>query len=547
MKFFPVEKALCALMSVVSLYVFAADGIESDDGGAETVSSNAAEKFASPHLKVTAWELKDQTDAHNELVFKREWLLMPGEAPFTLSLNVLDVMDVTTGGGVVFVRKAPLPHARVDRRPDFRVVAGRPHSVEVLPCAYPCERIAYQGGVRGRHRALMAAQRRWRAYVPGRDGLLLSNTWGDRNRDSRLNEAFMMREIEAAAEIGVDVVQIDDGWQKGRTSNSSAAGGKGVWGGYWAADPEFWEVDPLRFPNGLSALAAAAAGRGISLGLWFGPDSSNDAANWERDAELLLRYRREYGVRHYKIDSMKSKSDLALANQRALFRKVMESSGGDVTFDLDVTAEIRPGYFGMPEIGPVFVENRYTDWVKYWPHQTLRNLWSLCEVVDPVRLRMEFLNIARNASKYGDDPLAPAKWTQDAVFATVMTASPLAWFEVSEMSKCSRDRLRTIVAKWKKERERIHSGVVFPVGSRPDGMSWTGFAVEAADGDGGYAVIFRDGAQSGGWRLDLNGILAAERCSVLSGEGSASLEGSVLSVSVPSRLGYVWVKLNRAD
>jgi hypothetical protein len=34
---------------------------------------------------------------------------------------------------------------------------------------------------------------------------------------------------------------------------------------------------------------------------------------------------------------------------------------------------------------------------------------------------------------------------------------------------------------------------------------------------------------------------------VLSGEGSASLEGSVLSVSVPSRLGYVWVKLNRAD
>jgi alpha-galactosidase len=160
---------------------------------------------------------------------------------------------------------------------------------------------------------------------------------------------------------------------------------------------------------------------------------------------------------------------------------------------------------------------------------------------------MEFLNIARNASKYGDDPLAPAKWTQDAVFATVMTASPLAWFEVSEMSKRSRDSLRPIIAKWKQERERIHSGVVFPVGAKPDGRSWTGFAVEAADGDGGYAVIFRDGAESDRWRLDLGGILRAEKCEVLSGCGEVSLDGAFLSVSIPSRLGYVWVKLTRAD
>ena len=132
----------------------------------------------------------DQTDSHNELVSKREWLLMPGESPVTLSLNVLDAMDVTSGKGVVFVRVAPLPHARSDSRPDFRVVAGRPHAVEALPNDYRCEQIPYEGGTLGRHRALMAAERRWRAYVPGRDGLLLSNTWGDRNRDARLNESF---------------------------------------------------------------------------------------------------------------------------------------------------------------------------------------------------------------------------------------------------------------------------------------------------------------------------------------------------------------------
>ena len=290
--------AVSAFCATLAACAFAADGIESDAGDRGECAAKSAERFASPHVKVTAWELMDQTDSHNELVSKREWLLMPGEAPVTLALNVLDAMDVTSGKGVVFVRIAPLPHARSDKRPDFRVVAGRPHAVEVLPSAYRCERIPYDGGTLGRHRALMAAERRWRAYVPGRDGLLLSNTWGDRNRDARLNEKFMMREIAAAAELGVDVVQIDDGWQKGRTANSSAANGKGVWNGYWASDPGFWAVDPVRFPNGLSALASAAKEKGVSLGLWFGPDSSNDAANWERDADLLLRYWREFGVRH---------------------------------------------------------------------------------------------------------------------------------------------------------------------------------------------------------------------------------------------------------
>lgn len=533
-----------AAFAFASAHAIAADGIESDAEAPRTKMSESAATFSSPHLKVTAWELADQTDSHNELVAKREWLLMPGEAPITLSLNVLDAMDVTTGRGVAFVRIAPLPHARSDKRPDFKVVSGRPHAVEVLPTDYRCERIPYEGGVLGRHRALMAAQRRWRAYVPGRDGLLLSNTWGDRNRDSRLNEKFMLREIAAAGDLGVDVVQIDDGWQKGRTSNSAAANGKGVWGGYWATDPGFWTVDPVRFPNGLSTLASAAKERGVSLGLWFGPDSSNDAANWERDADLLLCYWRDYGVRHYKIDSMKSKSAAALANQRALFDKVLKASNGDVTFDLDVTAEIRPGYFGLPDIGPVFVENRYTDWAKYWPHLTLRNLWSLAEVVDPVRLRMEFLNLERNAEKYGDDPLAPAKWTPDAVFASVMVASPLAWFELSELSERSRASLKPIIATWKRERDRLHSGVVFPVGEKPDGVSWTGFVVEAADKSGGYAIIFRDGAAKDSWTLDLSGYLSsAVKCELLAGSGSVSLDGTRLDVSIPSRLGYIWAKI----
>ena len=72
---------------------------------------------------------------------------------------------------------------------------------------------------------------------------------------------------------------------------------------------------------------------------------------------------------------------------------MLKGSDGRVVFDLDVTAERRPGYFGLPEIGPVFVENRYTDWGKYWPHQTLRQFWALADVVDPARLSDGLLSV----------------------------------------------------------------------------------------------------------------------------------------------------------
>ena len=107
---------------------------------------------------------------------------------------------------------------------------------------------------------------------------------------------------------------------------------------------------------------------------------------------------------------------------------VLRESAGRIVFDLDVTAQLRPGYFGMIGTGPLFVENRYTDWHKYWPHQTLRNLWQLAWWVDPCRLRMEFLNQSRNTEKYADDPLAPSRYAPDTLFATVFFANPLGWF-----------------------------------------------------------------------------------------------------------------------
>jgi len=495
------------------------------------------------HLRVTEIALRDQTDHHNELLHEREWLSWANESPLEIRGCVLTVENALDGNGIAFLKLAPLPHARPDPQAvDFQVRPGA-GTVAAFFHGYPVAAVAYRGGKAGRTQALHAVQRALRNHVPGRDGMFLSNTWGDRSRDARIREDFLLKEVEAGAALGVDVVQIDDGWQKGRSSNSADAQGKGVWNGYWAADPEFWTPDPARFPNGLEPVVKAARAKGMKFGLWFGPDSSNDASNWQKDADHLLEIHRSQGIDYFKIDSMKSLSAVSLQHQRAMFDRMLEGSKGAMTFDLDVTAEVRPGYFGLTDIGPVFVENRYTDWGSYWPHLTLRSLWSLSHAVDPLRLRIEVLNNARNAEKYGNDPLAPARYRADTLFAIAMMANPLGWFEVSNLPEEYVARMKPLVATWKAERERMHGGSIVPIGFAPDGVAWTGFASAASDGKGGYVLLFRELNESADFSLDLSMLGQSSRATVIGGRGTARMENGRLAVTVPDALDFIWVKI----
>ena len=507
--------------------------------------------FGPMHVKATEITCLDQTDIRDNLVISTERLLMEYDRPFTVAATALDCRDVLTGDGMLFVRLAPMPVSRPEATGDDFLLDGS-RGVGILANGYPLAELAYRGGTAGRQRAAIAFQRAIRPYRPGRDGVLLSNTWGGGNRDSRINQEFLLKEIEAGAKIGVDVIQIDDGWQSGRTQNSNKkakAGKAKVWNGYWDADPDFWKEDRERFPDGLDLLVKKAAEKGMRFGLWFGPDSSNEAANWEKDADCLLDYHRRLGIDYFKIDSMKLPTETGLARCRMMFDKMLEQSGGAMVFDLDCTAEIRPGYWGMPDIGPLFLENRYTKRPIYWPHHTLKNLWDLSHLVDPVRLRLEFNNPDTNHDNYKGSPLGHGNYRPDALFATVMAASPLAWMELSDVSEKSVAALAPLVRTWKEERARWHGGVMHPVGDRPDGVSWTGFVSEAADGKGGYALLFRELNASERFTLDLSPIFGTGTIAVdcvIGGRGEAAIDGTRLSVTVPEKLDFVWVKLSRA-
>lgn len=342
-------------------------------------------------------------------------------------------------------------------------------------------RLALLDAVRAHHETV-------RRYDPARDAMLMSNTWGDRSRDSRMNEAFLMHEIDAAAALGLSHVQLDDGWQAGLSRNSASRAGR-RWENWSDAD---WRPHPQRFPRGLAPLIERARTRGVRLGLWFNPSQADDYAAWRRDADILIGYWRRHGIANFKIDGVNVSTKAAERNLRAFFDRVEKATGGAAVFNLDVTAGRRPGYFFLNRYGNIFLENRYTDWGNYYPHRTLRNLWMLSAYVPPQWLQIEFLNVARNPDRYAPgDPLAPASVPFGYVFATTAAAQPLAWMEVSGLAERAR-ALAPLVRAYRAIQPDIHRGRIFPIGAEPDGGAWTGFQSILPEGRTGYLILYRE-------------------------------------------------------
>jgi len=258
---------------------------------------------------------------------------------------------------------------------------------------------------------------------------------------------------------------------------------------------------------------------------------------------VLLGLHRSLGVEFFKIDAMKIGSPQSEDNFRKLFAKVLDESRGSIVLDLDITAERRLGYFGAVEAGLLFVENRYTDWHNYWPHQTLRTAWQLMHWIDPVRLRIEWLNNARNEQKYVDDPLAPSRYASDALFAITMFCSPLGWFENQNLPPSYFENAAPLIDTWKQHRQAMQNGTVLPVGDTPDGNAWTGFVSIAADHKSGYALLFRELNKEGSFTLKIPGLgNASGNTEILGGCGDANLSGGHLAVSIPKTLHYVWMR-----
>lgn len=513
------------------------------------------------HLRIESVMLYDKTDGHDTLVTQGgQPLYARGE--YSAQGNLFLLEDMTCGEGLFIGKEAPTHLSALGAGgADIRVYGNRYlelHGSGLMGQAADGVPLAGYGSVVGVgaadslpqlykefYNAQYLGDRAQRTFV-------MSNTWGDRNQDGAVCEAFMLREIEAAARLGVDIVQIDDGWQKGITANSRLAKG-GVWEGYYAADEDFWQVNARKFPRGLEVIVQAAKEKGVALGLWFSPDSSRDFANWQRDVQVLLALHERYGIGYFKLDGVKIRTKLAEAHYLSLLDAVTRNSRGAISFNQDITAEDRLGYVYEKQYGTLFVENRYTDWGNYYPHNTLKNVWSLSRYFPMHKFQFEVLNNTRNRAVYGDDPFAPHLYDIDYAFASVMVCNPLLWMELSALPEAACARLARIIAVYKQHRAAMWRADVRPLAQMPDGRSFTGLEVACRNG-AGYLILFRENTQERAYEYVLSqGVDAPLALSCLCSNLSAGeydfpariLPGQSVRVSFGRARSYLFLQYTR--
>ncbi|WP_159475068.1 alpha-galactosidase [Dyadobacter sp. 3J3] len=473
--------------------------LEKLTGSAAGSNTPVIEKLELPgkHWKLNAVEFFDITDRFNNLVSKVDAM---SYRPNLYRGNLLFAHDNVTDNGLFILKEAPTSNVQLaypggDFLTEFgklSIIGAGLNPSDLHPTewrrGYGFATGVYSGDEKNRDKTLRLYQRNLRIHKPGRDEMVLMNTWGDRGQDTRVREKFALTELEVGAKLGITHFQVDDGWQTGRSSNSALKGGSlsNIW-----QNKNYWEPSPEKFPNGLEPVVKKGKELGIEVCLWFNPSKDNSNEHWEKDADALIGIYKKYGIRTFKIDGVSLPDKLAEINFRKFLDKVSQESNHNVVFNLDVTAGRRGGYHYLNEYGNIFLENRYTDWANYYPYTTLRNLWMLSGYVPAQNFQIEFLNKWRNEDKYlSNDPFAPKNYTFDYLFAITMFAQPLAWFEGTGLPPEAFSTSR-LVKTYLKHNTRIHSGQIFPIGNQPDGTQWTGFQSILNDREG-YIVVFRE-------------------------------------------------------
>lgn len=367
----------------------------------------------------------------------------------------------------------------------------------------------------------------------------MSNTWGDCNGFSRVCQDFVLKEIDTAKEIGLDIVQIDDGWQLGNTADTTRRDeqNRRIFNG------DFWELNEDKFPYGMKIITDYATKNNIKVGMWFAPDSHDNYALLERDVSVLKKAYTEWGIRFFKLDMFWIMSNAEREKFLELLKEIY-SFGDDVSVQLDVTRNLRINYLCGHKYGTIFAENRYTKHSSAFPHRTLRNLWMISKYIPSSKFQFEMLNPDLNKNAYNaDDPFAPSLYTMDYLFATVMLSNPLFWMEMQFLSDERKKQLKGIMEVWKEHRAILAKADVMPIGDKPTGRSFTGFYI-SDNGKPEYMLLFREATTESKAVIKLPVQSADAKILASNDDAKIKIENGFVYAEFTKPRSYAFVKLN---
>ncbi len=336
--------------------------------------------------------------------------------------------------------------------------------------------ILWSGGDFDREMAFKTFDRLRYPIDPERDIYIQANTWGSTEQSSDARRAAgqesVLKEIECCAELGIDVLQIDDGWQVS-PGNSS-----------WDPQENGWHPHPQSHPGGWNPVREAAKKHGVKLGLWA-------AATPIQLDELKANYS-DGGFVQYKLDfaNLRSRQELDTLMQKV--REFIRWTDHKIRVNWDVTEnEPRYGYFFAREYGCIFLENRKPVrplTVIYRPHTVLRDLWQVAKYLNPQRFQCVIQNLDLVSREYSDAHLHSHAYS----VAIALMGIPLFFQETKYYSEEAKAEIASMLRLYKKQRNAIFGGIVHPLGSKPDNASWTGFQSHLPDEKRGTLMVFRE-------------------------------------------------------
>ena len=398
--------------------------------------------------------------------------------------------------------------------------------------------VLYRGDTSDGELALKQFDRRRYPVCSDRDIYIMANTWGTEDmRPECLHaarEEAVLEELKSVADLGIDVLQIDDGWQTPQWTTAATA--KQIQRGR-----EAYEVfgDYPVYPLGWSRVRHTAEELGVTLGLW---------AAWTAPLEALKSNYDQGNFKYFKLDfaHLDSKEKYDALTQKA--RELVKYSNHTASVNWDVTEiATRMGYFSGREYGNIYLANRKTQTVRnpvlYVPYKVLRDAWHLSKYANLNKFQVTVQNVDIVLE---GAPTDAAMHPHDYVTAIALMSSPIFFQETRYYSPEARSQVRELLAIYKQHRAAMYDGYVFPIGQEPDNLSWTGFQNHQPSSNCGYLTLFRERlnrSSQGNFRLNFVEGATLKVTNLVTGESSVLSvddDGDV-SFSIPEAPGFLFL------
>ncbi len=336
--------------------------------------------------------------------------------------------------------------------------------------------LVYNGGEDYRELAVKTFDRYRFPVRKERDMYIMTLTWGHslNARDGRNYawESSILNEIPLCAEMGIDLLLIDDGWQVSKSATSASP------------TNNRWRPHEEIYPEGWTNVIREKKYHGIDLGLWGvarAMEPEDMIWNWDQIHMKQLKLDFASFPNHDALDEMmqKARKFMLYTNHKSM-----------ISWDLTENAP-RYGYYWAREYGNLHFMNRKPTApanVTYIPWTALRDYWMLSRYNNLNKFQLTSHNPRLVDKEISDAYLHGA----DYAVATTLMGVPQLFCMPRNYNQEEKNVLKEMFNVYKSERDKIWDSYVFPIGDEPDNMSYTGFQTYQKESREGHFLIFRE-------------------------------------------------------